>query len=484
MKTPLFLLLALATVAEITKDNGVLVLTDQNFDEAIEANPNGLLVELYAPWCGHCKKLVPEYEAAAKILEPHGLSIAKIDATEHKTSAGKYGVKGFPTLKYISKDSVVDYAGGRVAADISSFVLKKNGPPAVSLDSKDAVESFTASNEVAVVGFFADAESSASKEFIKVASSDDSFMFGVVNDLSVVEAMKETKDSVVIYKKFDDGKAVMDATGKSSDEIISFIKLESMRLVTTFSMETSRAIFAGDIKIHALFFADKMEGELLDAVTQCAKDTKGKILHVHIRAEEQRVIEYFGLTKDDLPTLLIADMTEKLQRFPLGHKNLTLETIKAFETDFMEGKLTASLKSEEPKEEDLAGPVKIIKGKSFDSIVINNEKDVFVEFYAPWCGHCKKLAPLWEELATKVANVDNLVIANMDATANEVSHDKVNVSSFPTLLFFPAKDKANPIPYPGGREVEPMLDFLKKEAADSFAKASADDLSKEKKDEL
>lgn len=65
--------------------------------------------------------------------------------------------------------------------------------------------------------------------------------------------------------------------------------------------------------------------------------------------------------------------------------------------------------------------MKVVVGKNFREVVLDNDKDVLVEFYAPWCGHCKKLAPIYEELAEKLAHNTNIVIAKCDATANEVS---------------------------------------------------------------
>ena len=90
---------AINTVFGAELDEGVLVLTDANFDEEIAKHDN-LLVEFYAPWCGHCKKLVPEFIAAAEVLVKNDppLFLAKVDATVETATAEKYGIQGFPTL--------------------------------------------------------------------------------------------------------------------------------------------------------------------------------------------------------------------------------------------------------------------------------------------------------------------------------------------------------------------------------------------------
>ena len=82
-----------------------------------------------------------------------------------------------------------------------------------------------------------------------------------------------------------------------------------------------------------------------------------------------------------------------------------------------------------------------------------------MEYYAPWCGHCKKLEPIWNELAKhlKDANVLDVVIGKMDATTNEA--ENVDVKSFPTLVWYPKNNKAG-VPCKAARTLAGLKTFL------------------------
>jgi len=108
--------------------------------------------------------------------------------------------------------------------------------------------------------------------------------------------------------------------------------------------------------------------------------------------------------------------------------------------------------------------VVVLTPENFDSIALDSSKDVLVEFYAPWCGHCKHLAPDYEKVANAFANDAGVVVAKVDADAHKDLGTRYGVSGFPTLKWFGKDSKSSPEPYDGARDVQAFVDFINQKA--------------------
>jgi len=99
-----------------SKGDAVIDLTPANFDKQVTNGEGVWIVEFYAPWCGHCKNLVPEYKKAAKALKGV-VKMGAVNADEHRSLGGQFGVQGFPTIKVFgaNKKKPEDYNGQRTA---------------------------------------------------------------------------------------------------------------------------------------------------------------------------------------------------------------------------------------------------------------------------------------------------------------------------------------------------------------------------------
>ena len=94
----------------------VVVLTQSNFNEKVIKSDELWVVEFYAPWCGHCKALEPEYKKFAKEMKGT-VNVGAVDMTQHQSVGAPYGIKGFPTIKIFgyNKNKPTDYRGARTA---------------------------------------------------------------------------------------------------------------------------------------------------------------------------------------------------------------------------------------------------------------------------------------------------------------------------------------------------------------------------------
>jgi protein disulfide-isomerase-like protein len=141
--------------AEAASDSAVVALKDIDFEDGKMAATEFALVEFFAPWCGHCKKLEPEFQAAAQQLRDYQPRVifAAVDATAEKVESSRQAVRGFPTLKWYVRGVAVDYNGERNTRSIVNWVKKKTGPPANELGTSADVDAFVRKHRVAVVAF-------------------------------------------------------------------------------------------------------------------------------------------------------------------------------------------------------------------------------------------------------------------------------------------------------------------------------------------
>ena len=92
---------------------------------------------------------------------------------------------------------------------------------------------------------------------------------------------------------------------------------------------------------------------------------------------------------------------------------------------------------------------------------MSNNKDVLIFMYAPWCGWCKRIAADYIKVADHFANENMIDITTIDSTVHTLTHPKLQIRGFPTVVLFKKNDKDNPVEYNGDRSSADMIKFVK-----------------------
>jgi protein disulfide-isomerase A1 len=488
LKNVLILSVLLSVVCFIAAQSDVVELTAANFDEVVQNTPN-ILIEFYAPWCGHCKNLAPEYEKAATELKAKGVTLAKIDGSAEQAIAQQYGIKGFPTLFYFKsfEQGKIEYDGERNAAGIVNWCLKKSLPPVTVLASADAHKDFIAQEGTQLVAFY-DAESEEFKAFEAAAKDGraDEFQFGAVTDAETRKALG-VESGIKMYK----GEEVLSFEGTADKEsVVTWVLSNGYPAIQILTNNIFKRAFKDKTPVVVVFpGAEADTTEALTQYTEVATGFNTQVIFTIAESGQHQLAERWGASGKKFPTAILITFKPATGNPKLIALDETLEVnpeaVKTFIADGLEGKAKAFRKSEEVPAEQAEGAF-VLVGKNFEEVVFDETKDVLVEFYAPWCGHCKKLAPIYDQLAEAFAQVPSVLIAKIDATANGYP-DVVDVNGFPTLYFFPSNNKDTPIIYEGDRSFESLREFILKNKAIAFDETlvgAADEEGEDDKDEL
>ncbi|KAF5806276.1 putative protein disulfide-isomerase [Helianthus annuus] len=460
----------LSSTADDTKDEFAVVLTlDQsNFTQTLTKH-HFLVVDFYAPWCGHCKELAPEYENAASILSSNEppITLAKVDANDEKNKdlATEYAIQSFPTLKIIKNGgkSIQDYKGPRDAQGIVAYLKKQAGPASTEIKSTEDGSDLINGDNIVIVGIFPELSGDKFNAFIALAEklrSDYDFAHTLDAKLLPQGDSSVSGPIVRLFKPFDE--LVVDFEDFNSDALEKFVEEASTPTVTVFNNDPKNhpyviKFFSTPNAKAMLFvnFSSKPFGAFESKYHDIANEHKGKGISFLIGDVEasQGAFQFYGLKEDHVPVIVINNDREKYVK-----PNLEPDHLESWLKEYKDGKIAPYVKSE-PVPESNDQPVKVVVADNFDDVVFKSGKNVLLEMYAPWCGHCKKLGPILDKVAVSFAKDTDVVIAKMDATANDIVHEDFEIKGYPTLYFKSASGKL--LKYSGKRTKEKIIDFIK-----------------------
>lgn len=479
-KLVLILALASCVLNEQTKwgvesADGVSVLTDENFAKFVKDH-TFVMVKFFAPWCGHCKNMAPGYASLAKKLnadEKNEVVIAELDATVHKLMAKKYEVTGYPSMVFFYHGLPIQYKEEREEAKIEKWLSK------VILKKSEEIKTVEKLKEIenaklAALLYLPNIDTDAVARFTAVSLPFDNvkFYYTYMDEAQTLFEL-EPQNSMIIFRNFDEGKKVL-----SNSDDLSYKTMqqfyESVRLPTVidFSQETAQDIF-GKKQTTVFFFTEQEDNEDFDIFYKIAQSRKYEYVFCKSSMKtgiNKKLSEYIGVNeKHEGQVRLIKFEGTDIAKFQL--KQVTEDSLTTFLNDFRDNKLTKYLKSEEPLEND-TNDVKTVVGDNFEKMVLDNDNYVLLEAYAPWCGHCKNLEPIYAELAKKLKHNNKLVVAKYDGSANE--HPSLEIKGFPTIKFFKRGSKSKPVDFEGERDLAGFLKFLEQQMGDDWVAASED----------
>ncbi|XP_032559416.1 protein disulfide-isomerase-like protein of the testis isoform X3 [Chiroxiphia lanceolata] len=415
---------------KIKKENNVLLLKKSNFDRALKET-SYLLVKFYVSLSQSSQNFSEEFAEAARQLKKEAprIQFGKIDVTHQPDLRKEFNIQAFPTVKLFvngSREDPIDCKGVRQASAFITWVKRRTGPCTVLINSTAQAEALIKADDLAVIGFFRELHNESVEVFCEMARDVPEMPFGMTASEDVCADYGIQKNTLVVFKK---GKPVHNEVLENGRQN----KLGLTRLIKTFTLD-----LVTEYNIEILFvLVDTNEGR------------------------NGRIFEYFRIRDIDVPAVRILNLTSDA-KYKMPADEVTVENLREFCQSYLNGKAKVHLSSEEIPEDWDKMPVKVLVGKNFNSIVFNKTRTVFVMFYAPWSHDCRKLLPIWDKLGEQYNSREDVIIAKIDVTANDIL--SVGLARYPFFTLFPAGSDYQEVAYAGDYTLEAFSEFLEEQS--------------------
>ncbi|MED6245151.1 hypothetical protein ATANTOWER_032180 [Ataeniobius toweri] len=443
---------------------GILQLGKGNFNRALKKHKQ-LLVHFYTPLTSEGHRVAAAFESAAAELQGSEVKLAVIDVKKEKDLVMKLNVTGQPTIRLYLSGDINNPALCPVpqsSASILIWLQRRAGSPAdliVDLDQLEATE------ELTVVGFFKELNHEYVQVFYAAAIDLPDIRFVVMQSDEVINKYRVTQD-VLLLRKSQRIQAYKMKPETSKEDLIVFISIYQMDPVTEYNGQTASQILGSPVLNHALLFVNKSSDdfqEIFSAFHSTAEAFRMKILFVLVNVDEHRngrLMEYFRVRHFEAPHIRLVNLTDHMT-YHLPSETLDVEIIKQFCHSYLEGKAKPKLQSEPIPEGWDEKPVKELVGMNLEKVAFNPNKTVFVLFYVSYSEKSRSVFPLWEELAEALKDREDVVVARIDASANDINMSMQG--SYPSLCLFPALYAERVVVYTGKRKMKDLVKFVDKE---------------------
>ena len=436
-----------------------LILSDLTIERAISLNEK-ILIIFFAPWCEHCKKFIPLFHKFSKEKNKiYNLTLGQINADYYINSRNKFKIKGYPTILLFSNfgKEIINYNAGLTYENLDEYFYRNFISPIHHLNSIKEANELEKKDGINFIYF---GNNSNDLNVILNKTKEDYFHnFYQTTEKKVYEKFNITKERTLLLLKLTDERFdYLKEDNITESNINLLIKLNEFPYILKVPDAIDHMAY---FRESVVFVVKNNKINFENFIYSQAKLFRGKLRFTFLEEEkDSQLIEYINYPNSSKVKISIIDFKQGDENKIYYEDDFYKEKINDFFNDFINDKFRLPLKSEEIPTTQNNVIYKLVRDNFYQE-VIDNKKDIFVKFYSPYCPHCTKLAPIYEELGKKFYKIkDYIRIAEFNIAENDF--DYFQIKGYPTLIFWRGGNKYEHIEYIGDRNLDDMINFIVK----------------------